>query len=107
MRDTFSIRNRLLSLVAVWFILAQSILPAGALPFHTEAKKEEVKKEISSKVSYVEGFARISVPFFFYYWFPKTIAIDIPDIFYHNCSAFFVNSHSFNVFYIFTSALAP
>jgi hypothetical protein len=107
MRNIFSIRNRLLSLIAVSFILAQSIFSVAALSFHTKAKNEEVKKEISSKVSFVEVFPRITVPLFFFYWFPKILAVNIPDIDYHNCTAFFVNSHSFNAFYIFTSALAP
>lgn len=96
-----------MGLIAVLLLLAQSMVATGLPPFHAEVEKPEVKKEMPSKVSYVEAAARITVPSFFFYWIVKALALDIPDIDYHNCIAFFVNTHSFNVFYIFTSALAP
>jgi hypothetical protein len=107
MENVSSIRNSLLGSIAVLLILAQSIFATTLPSFHAEFKKPEIKKEITSKVSYAEAVTRVSVPSFFFYWMAKATAVDISHIDYHNCMALFVNSHSFNIFYIFTSALAP
>ena len=102
-----TIRNGLLGLIAALLILVQGLFVADASYSYFESQKTEVRKEITSKANYVEVVTRTTVPSFLFYWIAKTIAIDIPNIDYHNCIALFVNPHSFNVFYTFTSALAP
>ena len=107
MRNFFFIRNRLPGLLTALILLVQTVFAADVSYLHHEIKKPEVRKEITSKVSYAEVITRITVPSFFFHWISKNIAVDIPRIHYHNCIAFFINSHSFNTFYTFTSALAP
>ncbi len=107
MRNFFSIRSQLLGLITALLILMQSFVATGLPALHPEVKKPEVKKEITSKVNYVEVVARISVPLFFFYWISKTFVVNIPDIRFDNCIALFVPPHSFSTFYIFTSVHAP
>ena len=96
-----------MGLFAALLILMQGLFVADTSYSHFESQKTEVRKEITSKVNYVEVVTSTRVPSFLFYWIAKTIAVDISHIDYHNCIALFVNPHSFNVFYIFTSALAP
>lgn len=111
---TFAIiRNRFLGLFAALLLLTQSIFAVGVPAPYAAAKdndpeKIEVKQQISSKASYIEVTARVTLTTFLFYSIAKaSTALHIPIIKYQNCKAFFVNPYSFNVYYTFISALAP
>lgn len=113
MKSLAAIRNRFLGIFAALLILTQSLFAVG-LPAPYAAAKDhnseitEVKQEISSKASYIEVAARVTLATFLFYWIARAFTLlDAPVIKYQNCKAFFVNPSSFNVYYTFTSALAP
>lgn len=113
MKSLAFIRNRFLGLFAALLILTQSVFAVGLPASYVAAKdnslkKTEVKQEVSSKASYVEVATRVTLATFLFYWIAKAFTLlDATAIKYKNCKAFFVNTHSFNVYYTFTSALAP
>ncbi len=99
-------------LFATLLILTQSFFAVDLLaPYFMmkdyNAKKAEVKQIVASKANTVEVATRIHLATFLIYWVATTFAVDIAAIQYHNCSALFVNTHSFNIYYTHLSALAP
>ncbi len=104
-------RIHFLGLFAAFLILIQSVFATG-LPVHPEKKdtryhQTEVQQKVPADNHYVEVTNRVTVAAFLFYWMVKAFTIDTPIIEYQNCKAFFVNPSSFNVYYVFVSALAP
>ena len=108
-----SIRNCILGVTVAMLILVQSVF-AGGLPMpdatqevSTSTHNTEVKQEMAAKASYVVVDTRVTLATFLYFWLARVFTIDVPLIAYYNCEAFFINPHSFNIYYTCLSALAP
>lgn len=106
-------RNCILGVIVALLILVQSVFAAGLpVPYATQeastpTHKTEVKQEMAAKASYVVVDTRVTLATFLYFWLVRVFTIDVPLIAYYNCEAFFINPHSFNIYYTCLSALAP